>query len=196
MIAMKIPKDISVPNLSDAGAKVLKGIKPVDNIQGVVFGEAFTVKTSSDDWGTVVKAISYSRGKVIVVKCEGEECAVWGGLASLNAKLKGVVAVVIDGYVRDLEDIRRIRFPVFSRGYTPKAGTPLDRGVMGIPVNCGDTTVKSGDVIIGDCNGVAVIERDRVEEVLEKAKEIKRKESKIRDRIMRGIDLKDILGLD
>ena len=194
MITM-ILKDISVPNLSDAGAKVLKGIKPLGNIQGVVFGEAFTVKTSSEDWGTVVKAISYSRGKVIVVECEGEEYAVWGGLASLNAKLKGVVAVVIEGYVRDLEDIRRIRFPVFSRGYTPRAGAPLDRGVMGVTVTCGGTTVNPGDIVVGDCNGVVVIEMDRLGEVLERVREIKRKESKIRDRIMRGMDLKDILGL-
>jgi len=190
-----ILKDVSVPNLSDAGAKVLRGIKPLDNIQGIVFGEAFTVKTSSEDWGTVVKAISYSRGKVIVVECKGEEYAVWGGLASLNAKLKGVVAVVIDGYVRDLEEIRRVRFPVFSRGYTPRAGAPLDRGVMGVTVTCGGTRVNPGDIVVGDCNGVVVIERDRLGEVLERVKEIKRKESKIRDRIMRGMDLKDILGL-
>ena len=190
-----ILKDVSVPNLSDAGAKVLRGIKPLDNIQGVVFGEAFTVKTSSEDWGTVVKAISYSRGKVIVVECKGEEYAVWGGLASLNAKLKGVVAVVIDGYVRDLEEIRRVRFPVFSRGYTPRAGAPLDRGVMGVTVTCGGTRVNPGDIVVGDCNGVVVIERDRLGEVLERVREIKRKESKIRDRIMRGMDLKDILGL-
>ncbi|HIQ32952.1 MAG TPA: RraA family protein [Methanothermococcus okinawensis] len=190
-----ILKDVSVPNLSDAGAKVLRGIKPLDNIQGIVFGEAFTVKTSSEDWGTVVKAISYSRGKVIVVECKGEEYAVWGGLASLNAKLKGVVAVVIDGYVRDLEEIRRVRFPVFSRGYTPRAGAPLDRGVMGVTVTCGGIRVNPGDIVVGDCNGVVVIERDRLGEVLERVKEIKRKESKIRDRIMRGMDLKDILGL-
>ncbi|HID47464.1 MAG TPA: RraA family protein [Methanothermococcus okinawensis] len=193
---MNILKDISVPNLSDAGAKVLKGIKPLDSMQGIVFGEAFTVKTSSEDWGTVVKAISYSRGKVIVVECEGEECAVWGGLASLNAKLKGVVAVVIDGYVRDLEDIRRTRFPVFSRGYIAKAGSPLDRGVMGVPVICGDTTVNPGDIVVGDCNGVVVIDRNRVGEIVERVKEIKKKESRIRDRIMRGMDLKDILKLE
>lgn len=196
MIDMKLLKGISVPNLCDAGAKVLKGITPINNNQTIIYGEALTVKTSSEDWGTAIKAISYGRGKVVVIRSEGDESAIWGGLATLNAKIKGVIAVVIDGYVRDIEDIRKIKFPVFSKGYVPNAGNPIDRGIMNVPVVCGGSTVNPGDIIVGDCNGVVVIERDRVGEILERVKDIKKKESTIKNRIMKGIDLKDILRLE
>lgn len=192
---MKFLKNVSVPNLCDAGARVLKDIKPINPNQGIIFGEAITVKTSSNDWGTSVKAISYARNKVIVVDAEGAKTAVWGGLATLNAKLNGVIAVVIDGSIRDIEEIHKLRFPVFSKYNVPNAGKPYDNGKINIPIVCGGEVIKPGDVIVGDYNGVAVIERHRIDEIIENVKGIKKKEDEIRNKIMRGMDLKDILGL-
>lgn len=115
---MNILKNFSVPNLCDAGAKPLNGIKPILENQKLVFGEAITVKISYNDWGTLIKTISFAKNKFIVAEVVGEgkyETAVWGGLASLNAKIKGVRGVVIDGCVRDVEDIKALKFPVLQK---------------------------------------------------------------------------------
>ncbi|AEH06585.1 RraA family protein [Methanothermococcus okinawensis] len=192
---MRFLKEVSVPNLCDAGARVLKDIKPINQYQKIVFGEALTVRTTANEWGTTVKAISYGRNKVIVIDAEGAKTAIWGGLATLNAKLKGVIAVVVDGSVRDIEDIHYLKFPVFSRYNVPNAGKPLDNGEINIPIVCGGELIHPGDIIVGDCNGVAVIERNKINEVIENVKAIKKKEENIKNKIMRGIDLKDILNL-
>ncbi len=193
---MRILKEVSVPNLCDAGARILKNIKPIIPDQKIVFGEAITVKTSGDDWGTVVNTIKYARNKIIVVDTEGAKTAVWGGLASTNAKLKGVIAIVIDGSVRDVEDIKSLKFPVFSKYTVPNAGKPLNNGEVNIPIVCGGEVVNPGDIIVGDCNGVVVIGRDKINEVIENVKKIKQKENLIKDKVMRGMDLGDILKLE
>ena len=196
---MNILKTFSVPNLCDAGAKPLKGIKPILENQKIVFGEAITVKISYNDWGTLIKAISFAKNKIIVAEVVGEgkyETAVWGGLASLNAKIKGVRGVVIDGCVRDVEDIKALKFPVFAKNFCPNAGKPLNLGEINVAVNCGGVVVEPGDIIIGDCNGVAVIKKSSLQEVIENAKNIKEKERKIKERILRGQDLRDILNLE
>lgn len=193
---MRILKEVSVPNLCDAGARILKDIKPINSDQKIIFGEALTVKTSGDDWGTVVNTIKYAKNKVIVVDTEEAKIAVWGGLASTNAKLKGVIAIVIDGSVRDVEDIKSLKFPVFSKHIVPNAGKPLNNGKVNVPVICGGEVINPGDIIVGDCNGVVVIERDKINEVIENVKKIKQKENLIKNKVMRGMDLGDILKLE
>ncbi len=192
---MKFLKNVSVPNLCDAGARVLKDIKPINPNQGIIFGEAITVKTPSNEWGTAVKSISYAKNKIIVIDAEGAKTAVWGGLATLNAKLNGVIAVVIDGSVRDVEEITKLKFPVFSKYNVPNAGKPHNNGEMNIPIVCGGEVVKPGDIVVGDCNGVAVIDRYKIDEIIENVKNIKKKEDEIKNKIMRGMDLKDILKI-
>ena len=192
---MKILKNVSVPNLCDAGARVLRGIKPINPMQKMVVGEAITVRTSPNDWGTVVKAIKYARNKIIVVDANGGDIAVWGGLASTNARLKGVLGIVIDGGIRDVEDINALKFPAFARHVVPNAGKPLDEGEINVPIICGGELINPKDIIVGDCNGVAVIKREELNEIIENVKAIKEKETNIKNKILRGIDIADILGL-
>ncbi|EHP87034.1 RraA family protein [Methanotorris formicicus] len=191
----KILSIFSVPNLCDAGARVLKGIKPVNPMQKMIVGETVTVKTSPNDWGTVVKAIKYARNKIIVVDANGGDIAVWGGLASTNAKLKGVLGVVVDGGIRDIEDINTLKFPAFARYVVPNAGKPLDEGEINVPITCGGEVINPKDIVVGDCNGVAVIKREELNEVIENVKAIKEKETNIKNKILRGMDIGDILGL-
>ncbi|ACX72400.1 Dimethylmenaquinone methyltransferase [Methanocaldococcus vulcanius M7] len=195
---MNILKNFSVPNLCDAGAKPLNGIKPILETQKIVFGEAITVKTNYNDWGTLIKAISFARGKIIIAEIVGDkkyETAVWGGLASLNAKIKGVKGVVIDGCVRDLEDIRYIKFPVFAKNFCPNAGKPLNLGEINVPLIISGVKINPGDIVVGDCNGVAIIKKEILGEIIENAKQVKHKEQVIRERLLKCYDLKDILGL-
>ncbi len=188
-------KNVSVPNLCDAGAKLLKDIKPINTDQKIVYGEAITVKTKSDDWGTSVKSISYGKNKIIVVSCNNDDFAVWGGLATLNAKIKGVKGVVIDGSVRDLEEINKLKFPIFSKSTCAIAGKPKNEGNINVSINISNVVINPGDIIVGDCNGVVVIEKNKIEEILNNVKLIKRKEGNIRKKIMNGFDLEEILKL-
>ncbi len=173
----------------------MKGIRPMIDIDKVIYGEAVTVEVDANDWGSVVKAISYSKNKILVVKVVNGDNAVFGGLACLNCKIKGVKGVVIDGYIRDLEDIKKLKFPVFAKGINPKAGKPLNRGKINISICINDIIIEPGDIVVGDINGVVVIKKYQFNEILNKVCEIKKKEKYIKDRILRGDDLKDILNL-
>ncbi|WP_456418810.1 RraA family protein [Methanocaldococcus infernus] len=185
---------MSVPNFCDAGAKPIRGVKPI-YCEKFVIGEVVTVKADDEDWGTVVKAIDYARGKIIVAEISGEERAVWGGLASLNAKIFGVKGVVIYGYVRDVEDIIRLKFPVFAKGILPNAGKPIGRGKINEPIKLDDIEIKPGDYIVMDKNGVAYIKREELENIKKRVKKIKEKEKNIREKILRGKSLAEILNL-
>lgn len=63
-------------------------------------------------------------------------------------------------------------------------------------MNCCGVIVEPGDIIVGDCNGVVVIKKESLPEIIENAKNIKEKERKIRERILRGQDLRDVLNLE
>ncbi|ABR56700.1 Dimethylmenaquinone methyltransferase [Methanococcus aeolicus Nankai-3] len=192
---MKTLKNSSVPNICDAGAEVLKDIKPINPTQKLIIGEAITVNTTDDDWGAPIKAIAQSKNKIIVVTVVGNDRAIWGGLATLNAKIKGVKGVIINGSVRDIEELQKLNFPIFSKSFKPNAGAPLNHGKINIPITIENVQINPNDIIVGDCNGVAVIKREELNNIIENVKNIKKKEESIKNKIMRGMDLKDILGL-
>jgi len=73
--------------------------------------------------------------------------------------MKGIAGIVIDGAVRDVDEIRRMKFPVFARYVVPNAGEPKGFGEINAEIRCGGQEVKPGDWIIGDDNGVLVVQR-------------------------------------
>lgn len=193
---MKTLKNSSVPNICDAGAMVLKDIKPINPAQKLIIGEAITVNTTDDDWGAPIKAIAQSKNKIIVVNVKGNDRAIWGGLATLNAKIKGVKGVIINGSVRDIEELQKLNFPIFSKSFRPNAGAPLNYGKINIPITIENVQINPNDIIVGDCNGVAIIKKEELNNIIENVKNIKKKEESIKNKIMRGMDLKDILKLE
>src|SRR5699024_8491107 len=78
--------------------------------------------------------------------------------------------LVVDGVIRDIVDIRKLNFPVFSRGTTVSSGGKNGPGETNTPISCGGAQVNPGDIIVGDIDGVVVIPKERAEEVLEKSK--------------------------
>ena len=121
---------VSTANISDAMHKTgeLRGLKPVwEGKPGELkfAGPAVTVRTYDGDWSNPVRAIDHAKpGDVIVIDaCQGKT-AVWGELATNSCRSQGVVGVIIDGAVRDIDDIRKMKFPLFARHFTPTAGEP------------------------------------------------------------------------
>ena len=109
----------------------------------------------------------------VMVLPNGEDYAGIGGLMATAMKYRGFAGAVIDGSVRDTPQIRKLQFPVFSRGVVPSTSINHYRFVgMNIPVTCAGARVSPGDIITADEDGVAVVPKARAEEVLKKAQEL------------------------
>ncbi len=188
---------VSTPNISDAMHRkgVLKGIKPL--FEGIkLVGKAVTVQTFEGDWAKPVEATETAKpGEVIVVYAGSKEVAIWGELASWSCKQKGIAGIVIDGAVRDVDEIKRIRFPVFARSVVPDAGEPKGFGELNAEIKCGGEYVRPGDWIIGDDNGVVVVPKERAYEIARRAKEVWKNEERVREEIKRGKTLSQVLDL-
>ncbi len=186
---------VSTANISDAMHRTgeLRGLKPVwVGAPGELkfAGPAVTVRTYNGDWSAPVQAIDHAnRGDVIVVDaCQGET-AVWGELATHSCISKGVAGVVIDGAVRDIDDIRKLKFPIFARHFTPTAGEPKGFGEINAPIEISGRKIEPGDWIIGDESGVVVVPRSYAMEMANRAIDVLERENRIREEIKRGSTL-------
>jgi 3-hexulose-6-phosphate synthase/6-phospho-3-hexuloisomerase len=188
---------VSTPNISDAMHRkgVMHGIRPLfENIKLV--GKAVTVQSFEGDWAKPVEAIDVAKeGDVIVVYAGSKDVAPWGELASWSCKHKGIAGFVIDGAVRDVDEIRRIRFPVFAKYIVPHAGEPKGFGEINTEIICGGQDVNPGDWIIGDDNGVVVVPKERAYEIARRAKEVWKNEERVREEIKRGKTLSQVMDL-
>ena len=142
------------------------------------------------------KAISLVQpGDVLIVDTQGGNgYAVCGDLMVSSMNKLGVAGIVVDGTVRDIEELREIGMPVFARGTVCGAGDKDGPGEVNFPVACGGVVVNPGDLVFGDENGVVVIPRDDIEEVLAGADAKLAQEEKRRAEIASGVYVKG--GLD
>jgi 3-hexulose-6-phosphate synthase/6-phospho-3-hexuloisomerase len=179
---------VSTPNISDAMHKTgaMKDIRPV-KLGFHMVGRALTVRTIDGDWAKPIEAIDKAeKGEIIVVDVNGGKTAIWGELATWSAKIKGLGGVVIDGAIRDVDDLVKMNFPVFSRHISSNAGEPKGFGEIGAEIVCGSQTVKTGDWIIGDDSGVVVVPQEIAQEIANRALDVKEHENRIREEIKKG----------
>jgi len=190
-------KKVSSSNVSDAMHRggAMKGIHTV--VPGLkMAGKALTVKTMNGDWAKAVEAIDLAdKGDILVIDTNCGNIAIWGELATWSAFTRGLGGVVIDGAVRDIDDLKEIRFPVFARYEVPDAGDPKGFGEIGCEVVCGGLKVNKGDYIIGDDSGVVVIPQEEAQEIINRSLDVKEKENRIREEIKRGSTLSKVLKL-
>ena len=186
--------------ISDAlgkGGAMDHGMRPWSG-NAKMAGPAYTAQVHTADILMVSKALAECpAGHVLVIDGHGERnTALWGGLTTLSAHLKGLAGVVIDGAIRDLVDIRASQLPVFARAVVPNAGGAEYVGKLQVPVACGGTVVNPGDWLVGDDDGVVVIPAAQLEETLEKAERIVRAEKKIAKAIRSGVEVATLLQVD
>ena len=188
---------VSAANLSDALHRggVLQGIRPL--WRGVrMVGRAVTVRTYPGDWSKPVQAIDVAEpGDVIVIDAGGVGPALWGELATHSAIQRGVAGVVIDGAIRDSDDIVNLKFPAFSKLVMPNAGEPKGFGEIGVPVTVANMKVEPGDWILGDGDGVVVLPRAIAVEYANRAMDVLEKENRIREEIKEGSTLAKVTEL-
>lgn len=189
---------VSAPNITDAMHRkgAMAGIFSVcGNIKMV--GRAVTVHSIAGDWAKPVEAIDVAKkNEVIVINSDGvTDIAPWGELATLSCKRKGISGVVIDGAVRDVDDIRAMKFPLFAKAIVPNAGEPKGFGEINAEIRCAGQQVRPGDWIIGDESGVVVVPQERAYEIARRALEVRKNEERIREEIRRGSTLSEVAEL-
>ena len=188
---------VSTPNISDAMHKqgAMQNIRPI-KLGFHMVGRAYTIRTIDGDWAKPIEAIDKAdEGWIIVVDANSGKTAIWGELATWSAKLKGLAGVVIDGAIRDLDDIIQMDFPIFYKYITPSAGEPKGLGEIGAEIQCGGQNVRNGDWIIGDDSGVVVVPQEIAQEIANRALDVKEHENRIREEIKEGGSLGNVLKL-
>ncbi|MCD8223765.1 MAG: RraA family protein [Clostridiales bacterium] len=147
-------------------------------------GTALTVETDQGD-NFPIHVATYSGAEGYVMVIDGKGCAhtpYFGELVSGAAQAIGYNGMVCDGYVRDRESCIEQKFPIFAKGFLQRGPVKKGPGNINIPVRCGGITVNPGDLVVGDDDGITVVPRDRIAEVIKNAEnkadyEAKRKET-------------------
>lgn len=189
---------VSVSNLSDAMHRRpgLRGM--TSRTPGMrMAGRAVTVRTIPGDWSHVVRAIDKAQpGDVIVADCGGIPPAVWGELATLSAKGRGLAGAAIWGAVRDTDVSTKIGFPLFSAQVSPDAGDPKGFGEFGTEIQVAGQLVRPGDWIVGDDDGVLVLPSEKSVEYANRAMDVLEAENRLRAEILSGKTLAQVARLD
>ena len=134
-----------------------------------VAGPARTVKCGQDDNLMVHAAMAEVQpGEVLVLTMpEPRPVGIVGDLLATQAKAHGAAAILIDAAARDIETLAELGLPIWARWVRVKGATKDIPGTIGDPVQVGGATINQGDIVVMDADGAAVVEADRVDEVLE-----------------------------
>lgn len=134
-------------------------------------GPAFTIEVRPGDNLMIHASISMARpGDILVVDGKADRtCALMGALMVSACRKLNLGGVVLDAAVRDTEELRALGFPVFAVGANPNGPTKLVPGRINRPVSCGGIAVQPGDLVVGDADGVVVIEREKAASLLDAA---------------------------
>lgn len=175
------------PHLSDNMNRlhaVHASIRPI-HTSGKLVGHAFTVKTRPGDNLLIHKAIDLAGpGDVIVVDGGGDVTNALIGEIMVRLSLKGKInGFVIDGAIRDSEEIRKLNFPVYAKGITHRGPYKEGPGEINVPIQLGGVVVCPGDLILGDMDGVVVVPADDAVALAEKVKITSEKEKHMMDAI-------------
>ncbi len=154
-----------------------------------ICGPATTVKCYPGDNLMVHKVLDVAKpGDVLVIDAGSSEMnAIVGDLISTKAQHRGIQAFIVDGLIRDVEDIRAINFPVFARGITPIGPLHRGPGEINFPVCCGGIVVNPGDLVVGDSDGVVVVRQDFAEDTLERLTRQKQNSAGYEENVKKGI---------
>ena len=155
-------------------------------------GPAFTIEVRPGDNLMIHAAISMAKpGDVLVIDGKGDTtCALMGALMLNACRKVGLAGVVIDAAVRDTVELAELGFPVFAVGANPNGPTKFIPGRINAPISCGGTAVSPGDLVVGDADGVVVIERGKAPTLLAAAaKKVAEEHARLAD-ILAGRNLK------
>jgi 4-hydroxy-4-methyl-2-oxoglutarate aldolase len=183
----------------EAGGR--RGYVDLDRIQILAgsrgAGPARTVMCGQDD-NLMVHAVmaQLQPGEVLVLTMpEPRPVGIVGDLLATQAKARGAAALLVDAAVRDIETLAELDLPIWARWVRIKGATKDVPGTIGEPVHVGGATIRQGDIVVLDADGAAVVEAERVGEVLEASREREDNERVKRIKLQNGELSYDLDGL-
>ena len=161
-----------------------------------VAGLAFTVRgIGGDNLALHSAVLAAPAGSVLVADMQGAAHGHWGEVLAVAAQHRGIAGLIIDGGVRDVGEMAALEFPVFSRSVTV-VGTVKDYpGDLRSPVRVGGITVQTGDLVVGDADGVIVLPQHAAAEVIARADQRAADERRILAEIKSGKTTLELYGL-
>jgi 3-hexulose-6-phosphate synthase/6-phospho-3-hexuloisomerase len=174
-------------------------LRPV--VPGRFVGPALTVRLYTGDLVDCLDALKVAqRGDVVVVDAAGEtETSIWGGLMAGLCLKQGVVGAVVDGAIRDIDEIRDLGFPIFSRAVIPRSthspySSRLEPIEVNVPITCGGSLIDPGDIILADEIGVVAVPQAEAAEILRLAEQQAEREEATRRLIAAGKTVDELLA--
>ncbi len=163
------------------------GIRPITTMNRFA-GTALTVWSRARDNLAPYAAIEFAKkGDVLIVTTDSyTEASVLGDVMIGMAKNKGIIACVTDGMARDVAGLNAVGIPVFARGLTPNSPHKDGPGEIGTSITIGGVTVTSGDLLVGDENGVVVVAQAQLAAVATGLKIVAEKEAAMDASVQRG----------
>jgi len=165
-------------------------------------GRVLTVKLAEAEGRTNTRHLctaaieAATPGDIIVIEQRtGVDAACWGGNLTIGAKARGVAGVIVEGPARDIDDSRRLDFPVYARGAT--ARTARGRIVevsTNEPITVGDVNVRAGDYVIADASAVVFVWQEDIARVLDAAEAIMQREELMAQALREGKSISEVMG--
>ncbi len=162
-----------------------------------LYSEVYSVEAGENPYALEIALIDdLAPGEIPVLACQGSpRIAPWGELLTTASIARGAAGCVTDGLVRDIRQIRQLGFPVFHGGIGPLDSKGRGKVIaIDVPVSCGGVHVRSGDLIMGDADGIVVIPVEIERQCLEKALEKVEGEDRSRAELQAGSKLADVFA--
>jgi len=189
-----VPTGYVVDALGGRGALDYR-IKPLAPVQSVLVGMAITCHCGPADNLALFAALAAAKaGDVLVAATDAfTATAVTGDLLPGMARNRGVRGLVTDGLVRDLPGILGVGLPVYCAGVTANSPARNGPGTVGLPVVLGGMTIESGDLIVGDSDGIVVVRRTEVAAVIEKLAAVRAAEADLEAKVKAGLEVPEFI---
>lgn len=189
-----IPTGYAVDAMEGRGALDHR-IKPLAPQKKPMIGVAVTCHCGPADNLALFAALASARpGDILVAATDAfTATAIVGDLFMGMARNRGVAGLVTDGLVRDLVGILGVGVPVYCAGLTPNSPVRNGPGTVGLPVVLGGVNVDSGDVLVGDDDGVVVIPRLQLDQVIAKLADVRAAEAALEAKVKAGLEIPDFI---
>jgi regulator of RNase E activity RraA len=182
-------------SLGEGRVGVLLGFEPAWPAARVL-GPAFTAQGGPGDNLALHHAVAQAApGDVIVLAVGGERRrAHCGGIVATAARTRGVAGLVVDGAVRDRDELEKIGLPVFHLGASPLKPSKDGPAELGVPVGIGGVRIEPGDLIAADADGIVVVPAALADELAAAASELEAREIEILAELAAGRTTPEIYG--